>query len=107
MVFLMPRCLTDTAHTVGNSHRGGVCFVFLFFVFGVNMSLWLLLLLLLICRFLEVNPEGKVPVLKFDDKWVSDSDVIVGRLEEKFPEVSLVTPSEFSSVYDLICLLCP
>nr|AZL93848.1 dehydroascorbate reductase 1 [Ceanothus thyrsiflorus] len=48
--------------------------------------------------FLEVNPEGKVPVVKFDDKWVSDSDVIVGILEEKFPETALVTPSEFSSV---------
>ncbi|XP_048326128.2 glutathione S-transferase DHAR2 isoform X2 [Ziziphus jujuba] len=48
--------------------------------------------------FLEVNPEGKVPVVKFDDKWVSDSDVIVGILEEKFPEPALVTPSEFSSV---------
>ncbi|KAH7537297.1 hypothetical protein FEM48_Zijuj03G0077800 [Ziziphus jujuba var. spinosa] len=84
--FFRPRFLTDTAHTFGNSH----------------VSLWLLLLLLLmlmmICRFLEVNPEGKVPVVKFDDKWVSDSDVIVGILEEKFPEPALVTPSEFSSV---------
>ncbi|KAF3433780.1 hypothetical protein FNV43_RR24883 [Rhamnella rubrinervis] len=48
--------------------------------------------------FLEVNPEGKVPVVKFDDKWVSDSDVIVVILEEKFPEPPLVTPSEFASV---------
>ncbi|XP_022139339.1 glutathione S-transferase DHAR2-like [Momordica charantia] len=47
--------------------------------------------------FLEVSPEGKVPVVKFDDKWVPDSDVIVGILEEKHPEPSLVTP-EFSSV---------
>ncbi|XP_052312456.1 glutathione S-transferase DHAR2, partial [Populus trichocarpa] len=49
-------------------------------------------------RFLEVNPEGKVPVVKFDDKWVSDSDVIVGILEEKYPEPSLATPPEFASV---------
>ncbi|KAI4351114.1 hypothetical protein L6164_005499 [Bauhinia variegata] len=48
--------------------------------------------------FLDVNPEGKVPVLKHDDKWVTDSDVIVGILEEKYPEPSLVTPPEFSSV---------
>lgn len=46
-----------------------------------------------------MNPEGKVPVLKFDDKWVSDSDVIVGILEEKYPEPPLVTPPEFASVY--------
>ncbi|KAJ6311652.1 hypothetical protein OIU77_013415 [Salix suchowensis] len=48
--------------------------------------------------FLEVNPEGKVPVVKFDDKWVADSDVIVGILEEKYPEPSLATPPEFASV---------
>ena len=49
-------------------------------------------------RFLEVSPGGKVPVVKFDGKWVSDSDVIVGILEEKYPEPSLVTPPEISSV---------
>ncbi|KAL5733338.1 hypothetical protein ACOSQ2_033030 [Xanthoceras sorbifolium] len=48
--------------------------------------------------FLEISPEGKVPVMKFDDKWVSDSDVIVGILEEKYPEPSLITPPEFASV---------
>ncbi|KAL0539298.1 hypothetical protein IC582_023501 [Cucumis melo] len=48
--------------------------------------------------FLKVSPEGKVPVVKFDDKWVPDSDVIVGILEEKYPEPSLVTPPQFSSV---------
>ena len=57
--------------------------------------------LLVICRFTEVNPEGKVPVVKFDDKWVPDSDVIVGIIEEKYPEPSLITPPEFASVYDL------
>lgn len=46
----------------------------------------------------EVSPEGKVPLAKFDGKWVPDSDVIVGILEEKYPEPSLVTPPEFSSV---------
>jgi glutathione S-transferase len=56
-------------------------------------------------RFLEVNPEGKVPVLKIDEKWVSDSDVIVEKLEEKYPEPSLATPPEFASVYVLgLCL---
>ncbi|KAE8683281.1 putative glutathione S-transferase DHAR4 [Hibiscus syriacus] len=44
--------------------------------------------------FLEISPEGKVPVVKFDDKWVADSDVIAGILEEKFPEPSLKTPPE-------------
>ncbi|XVF75422.1 hypothetical protein PTKIN_Ptkin13bG0187400 [Pterospermum kingtungense] len=48
--------------------------------------------------FLEISPEGKVPVVKFDDKWVPDSDVIVGILEEKYPEPSLKTPPEFASV---------
>lgn len=62
------------------------------------MGLWLMLML---CRFTEVNPEGKVPVVKFDDKWVADSDVIVGIIEEKYPEPSLKTPPEFASVYDL------
>ncbi|KAL7147987.1 hypothetical protein ABFS83_06G148500 [Erythranthe nasuta] len=48
--------------------------------------------------FLEVNPEGKVPVIKFDDKWIADSDVIVGIIEEKYPNPSLSPPSEVSSV---------
>ncbi|OIV91230.1 hypothetical protein TanjilG_30452 [Lupinus angustifolius] len=48
--------------------------------------------------FLDVNPEGKVPVLKYDDKWVPDSDVIVGIIEEKYPDIPLATPSEFASV---------
>ncbi|XWS66068.1 hypothetical protein CRYUN_Cryun05aG0168400 [Craigia yunnanensis] len=48
--------------------------------------------------FLEISPEGKVPVVKFDDKWVPDSDVIVGILEEKYPETSLKTPPEVASV---------
>lgn len=62
---------------------------FLFFCLDVGVD-----------RFLEISPEGKVPVLKIDDKWVADSDVIVNLLEEKFPEPSLVTPSEYASVYD-------
>jgi glutathione S-transferase len=48
--------------------------------------------------FLEISPEGKVPVVKFDDKWVADSDVIVVIIEEKYPEPPLVCPPEFSSV---------
>ncbi|MBA0871347.1 hypothetical protein Goshw_024471 [Gossypium schwendimanii] len=48
--------------------------------------------------FLEISPEGKVPVVKFDDKWVADSDVIVGIIEDKFPEPSLKTPPEFAHV---------
>ncbi|KAM7265298.1 hypothetical protein ACFE04_002981 [Oxalis oulophora] len=48
--------------------------------------------------FLEVSPEGKVPVVKIDDKWVADSDVIVGIIEDKYPQPSLLTPPEFASV---------
>ncbi|TKY50638.1 Glutathione S-transferase DHAR2 [Spatholobus suberectus] len=48
--------------------------------------------------FLSVNPEGKVPVVQFDGKWVPDSDVIVGIIEEKYPQPPLVTPPEFASV---------
>jgi glutathione S-transferase len=48
--------------------------------------------------FLEAFPDGKVPAIKFDDKWIADSDVIVGLIEEKYPNPPLVTPSEFASV---------
>ncbi|XP_011021307.1 PREDICTED: glutathione S-transferase DHAR2-like isoform X2 [Populus euphratica] len=48
--------------------------------------------------FLEISPEGKVPVVKIDDKLVADSDVIVGILEEKKPEPPLAIPLEFASV---------
>ncbi|XP_057522399.1 glutathione S-transferase DHAR2-like [Amaranthus tricolor] len=48
--------------------------------------------------FLEVNPEGKVPVIKWDDKWVADSDVIVVLIEEKYPDPSLSSNPEFASV---------
>ncbi|KAF8068540.1 hypothetical protein N665_1145s0008 [Sinapis alba] len=48
--------------------------------------------------FLDISPEGKVPVMKLDGKWVADSDVIVETLEEKYPEPSLKTPPEFTSV---------
>ncbi|KAG2313341.1 hypothetical protein Bca4012_027905 [Brassica carinata] len=48
--------------------------------------------------FLDISPEGKVPVMKLDGKWVADSDVIIGILEEKYPEPSLKTPPEFASV---------
>ncbi|CAH1430557.1 unnamed protein product [Lactuca virosa] len=48
--------------------------------------------------FLEVNPNGKVPLIKFDDKWISDSDAIVSLIEEKFPEPSLSSPPELASV---------
>lgn len=49
-------------------------------------------------RFSEVNPEGKVPLIKFDDKWIADSDVIVGIIEEKYPNPPLAPPPEVSSV---------
>ncbi|KAG9458601.1 hypothetical protein H6P81_003109 [Aristolochia fimbriata] len=48
--------------------------------------------------FLKVSPEGKVPALKLDEKWISDSDVITQALEEKFPDPSLAVPPEKASV---------
>lgn len=42
--------------------------------------------------FLEANPEGKVPVIKDDGKWVADSDVITEILEKKFPDPPLAAP---------------
>ncbi|MED6159857.1 Glutathione S-transferase dhar3, chloroplastic [Stylosanthes scabra] len=44
--------------------------------------------------FLNINAEGKVPVIKLDEKWVSDSDIITQILEEKYPSPPLVTPPE-------------
>ncbi|KAK2650139.1 hypothetical protein Ddye_017628 [Dipteronia dyeriana] len=47
---------------------------------------------------MDIGLEGKVPVVKFDNKWVvPDSDVIVGILEGKLHEPSLIT-LEFASV---------
>ncbi|CAM6036518.1 unnamed protein product [Sphagnum compactum] len=48
--------------------------------------------------FLEANPEGKVPVIKHEGKWVADSDVITKILEETYPQLSLVTPEDKASV---------
>ncbi|KAI3991538.1 hypothetical protein MKX01_017157 [Papaver californicum] len=48
--------------------------------------------------FLEANPEGTLPVVNFDGKWVPDLEVITQALDEKYPDSSLVTPSEFASV---------
>ncbi|KAE9451387.1 hypothetical protein C3L33_16713, partial [Rhododendron williamsianum] len=54
--------------------------------------------------FLEQNPEGKVPVIKFEDKWIPDSDVIVGIIEEKYPDPPLSPPPEAASVYASLSL---
>ncbi|KAL0751986.1 hypothetical protein Bca101_033989 [Brassica carinata] len=48
--------------------------------------------------FLKISAEGKVPVVKFDEKWVPDSDVITQTLEDKYPEPPLATPPEKASV---------
>ncbi|GAV76714.1 GST_N_3 domain-containing protein [Cephalotus follicularis] len=48
--------------------------------------------------FLNISPEGKVPVVKFEDKWVPDSDVITQALEEKYPDPPLGTPPEKASI---------
>ncbi|CAN6178662.1 unnamed protein product [Urochloa humidicola] len=46
----------------------------------------------------EINPEGKVPIVKLEDKWIADSDVITQTLEEKYPEPPLATPPDKASV---------
>lgn len=51
------------------------------------------------CRFLKINAEGKVPVIKLNEEWIADSDVIVQTLEDKFPSPPLATPPEKASVY--------
>lgn len=48
--------------------------------------------------FLGVSPEGKVPLVKLDEKWIADSDVITQALEEKYPDPPLATPPEKTSV---------
>uniref|UniRef100_A0A9I9DL21 GST N-terminal domain-containing protein n=2 Tax=Cucumis melo TaxID=3656 RepID=A0A9I9DL21_CUCME len=48
--------------------------------------------------FLKINSEGKVPVVKFDEQWIADSDVITQTLEEKYPNPPLATPPDKSSV---------
>ncbi|XP_058108108.1 glutathione S-transferase DHAR3, chloroplastic-like isoform X2 [Magnolia sinica] len=48
--------------------------------------------------FLKITPEGKVPVIKIDEKWIADSDVITQALEEKYPEPPLAVPPEKASI---------
>ncbi|XP_057972070.1 glutathione S-transferase DHAR3, chloroplastic [Malania oleifera] len=48
--------------------------------------------------FLKISADGKVPVIKFEEKWVADSDVITQSLEEKYPNPPLGTPPEKASV---------
>ncbi|CAN8312589.1 unnamed protein product [Cochlearia groenlandica] len=48
--------------------------------------------------FLAINPQGKVPVLKIKEKWISDSDIIVNVLEQNYPDPSLKTPQKFTSI---------
>ncbi|EHA8591693.1 Glutathione S-transferase DHAR2 [Cocos nucifera] len=49
--------------------------------------------------FLEISPEGRVPVIKCEDgNWTPDSDVITQLIEEQYPNPSLVTPPEYSAV---------
>ena len=50
-------------------------------------------------RLFEINPEGKVPIVKVEDKWIADSDVITKALEEKYPEPPLATPADKASMY--------
>ncbi|XP_039145022.1 probable glutathione S-transferase DHAR2, chloroplastic [Dioscorea cayenensis subsp. rotundata] len=48
--------------------------------------------------FLKISPKGQVPVIKLDEKWIADSDVITQSLEEKYPLPTLATPPEKSSI---------
>ncbi|KAF3678913.1 hypothetical protein FXO38_00149 [Capsicum annuum] len=47
-------------------------------------------------RFLDVNPEGKVSVINFGDKWISNSNIIVGLLDP-----SLIAPPNCLCQLDL------
>ncbi|XP_020963912.1 glutathione S-transferase DHAR3, chloroplastic-like [Arachis ipaensis] len=47
---------------------------------------------------LKINAEGKSPVLKLEEKRVSDSDIITQILEEKYPIPPLVTPPKKATV---------
>lgn len=40
-------------------------------------------------------------MIKLNEKWISDSDVIAQALEEKYPDPPLGTPPEKASVYGL------
>ncbi|PWA75122.1 dehydroascorbate reductase 2 [Artemisia annua] len=47
--------------------------------------------------FAEANPDGLLPLIRFDDeKWVSNSDVIVEMIEKKYPEPPLETPPYYA-----------
>ena len=46
-----------------------------------------------------MKPEGKVPVIKIDYKWIPNSNVITHIFEEKYPEPHLATPPEKEIVY--------
>ncbi|KAL6223544.1 hypothetical protein ACLB2K_006929 [Fragaria x ananassa] len=48
--------------------------------------------------FLKINPDGKVPLVNLDDKWIADSDIITQILEDKYPESPLTTPPDKASV---------
>ncbi|CAN8238860.1 unnamed protein product [Cochlearia groenlandica] len=49
--------------------------------------------------FLKKNPEDKISMVKFDENWVPDCDVITQSLEDKYHEPPLATPSEKASVF--------
>jgi glutathione S-transferase len=36
-------------------------------------------------RFLKISPEGRVPLIKLNGKYIPDSDVIVEALEKEVP----------------------
>lgn len=79
-----------------------LCIIFVVFVLILIICAVLyeyILFFAVLHRFLSISPEGKVPLIKLDEKWIPDSDVITQALEEKFPEPSLATPPEKAAVY--------
>ncbi|PWA78850.1 glutathione S-transferase DHAR2 [Artemisia annua] len=51
-------------------------------------------------RFVEVNPDGILPLIKFDDeKWYSNSEDIVEIIDEKYPQPPHLTTPLYASVY--------
>lgn len=44
-------------------------------------------------------------MVKLDENWVADSDVITQSLEEEYPDPPLKTPAEKASMYDHITII--
>nr|XP_011469730.1 PREDICTED: glutathione S-transferase DHAR2-like [Fragaria vesca subsp. vesca] len=46
--------------------------------------------------FIDECPSGEVPAMKHEGRWVDDVQIIIGMIEEWYPEPRLATPDEFA-----------